>query len=202
MRELETERLRLRPLTFADADFIVELLNEPAFLRYIGDKGVRDRAGACRYLETGPLASYARHGFGLLCVELKPGSGTTGSATTDTGAAVPIGICGLIQRETLADVDLGFAFLPPYWSKGYAHEAAAAVLRDGRDAFSLTRVVAITSPDNEASIRLLGRLGFRFECVTRLTPDAPEVKLFAREEPARGEHPGGLRQPGHEIEPV
>ena len=168
MRELETDRLRLRPLTFGDADFIVELLNEPSFLRYIGDKGVRDQASACRYLEAGPLASYARFGFGLLCVELRP-------------AGVPIGICGLLKRDTLEDVDVGFAFLPGYWGRGYAREAASAVLAQGRDAFGLKRIVAITSLDNEASIRLLGRLGFHFERVTRLTPDADEVKLFSSE---------------------
>ena len=168
MRELDTDRLRLRPLTLADADFIVELLNEPSFRRYIGDKGVRDPASACRYLEAGPLASYARFGFGLLCVELRP-------------AGVPIGICGLLKRDTLEDVDVGFAFLPGYWGQGYAREAASAVLAQGRDDFGLKRIVAITSLDNEASIRLLGRLGFHFERVTRLTPDAEEVKLFSSE---------------------
>lgn len=168
MRELETDRLRLRPMTFGDADFIVALLNEPSFLRFIGDKGVRDRASACRYLEAGPLASYARFGFGLLCVELRP-------------ASVPIGICGLLKRDTLEDVDVGFAFLPGYWGLGYAREAASAVLAQGREEFGLKRIVAITSLDNEASIRLLGRLGFRFERATRLTPDAEEVKLFSSE---------------------
>jgi RimJ/RimL family protein N-acetyltransferase len=168
MRELETDRLRLRPLTFGDAEFIVGLLNEPSFLRYIGDKGVRDRASACRYLEAGPLASYARFGFGLLCVELRP-------------AGVAIGICGLLKRDTLEDVDVGFAFLPGYWGQGYAREAASAVLAQGREEFGLKRIVAITSLDNEASIRLLGRLGFRFERETRLTPEADEVKLFSSE---------------------
>jgi ribosomal-protein-alanine N-acetyltransferase len=164
--DLETGRLRLRRLSHADADFILELLNDPAFLRYIGDKGVRDRAGACRYIESGPLASYERHGFGLLCVELR-----------DVGR--PIGICGLLKRETLDDVDVGFAFLAAYRSQGYASEAAAAVLAHGRDAFGLRRIVAICSPDNEASIRLLSRLGFRHERRIRLTPGEPEVELLA-----------------------
>jgi [ribosomal protein S5]-alanine N-acetyltransferase len=168
MTPLETTRLRLRPLSFDDADFIVELLNEPSFLRYIGDKGVRDRAGACRYLEAGPLASYARHGFGLLGVELRDGG-------------KPIGICGLLKRETLDDVDLGFAFLPRHWSRGYAREAAAAVLAHARETLALRRVVAITSLDNEASIRLLEKLAFRFERVLRLAPEQDEVKLFALE---------------------
>lgn len=169
MNELQTERLHLRRLSpGSDADFIVELLNEPSFLRYIGDKGVRDRASACRYIETGPVASYQRFGFGLLRVELREGG-------------QPIGICGLLKRETLADVDVGFAFLPSYWSQGYAFEAASAVLAEGRAEFGLRRIVAITSPDNEPSIRLLGRLGFRFEGLTRLSESEPPVKLFASE---------------------
>jgi RimJ/RimL family protein N-acetyltransferase len=165
---LETARLRLRPLSFDDADFIVELLNEPSFLQYIGDKGVRDRTGALRYLETGPLASYERHGFGLLAVEL-------------LAVGERIGICWLLKRETLDDVDLGFAFLPRHWSRGYAHEAATAVLAHGRDALGLRRLAAVTSLDNDASIRLLGRLGFSFERVLRLTPEQDEVKLFGIE---------------------
>ncbi len=169
MNELQTPRLHLRRLSAElDADFIVELLNEPSFLRYIGDKGVRDRASAIRYIETGPVASYQRFGFGLLRVELRDGG-------------QPIGICGLLKRETLADVDVGFAFLPRYWSRGYAFEAASAVLAEGRGEFGLRRIVAITSPDNEPSIRLLGRLGFRFEGLTRLSESEPPVKLFASE---------------------
>jgi RimJ/RimL family protein N-acetyltransferase len=169
MPDIETERLRLRRLSFDDTAFLVELLNEPSFLRYIGDRNVRDRASACRYLEAGPLASYARYGFGLMCVELKAGT---------TPGAVPLGICGLLKRDTLEDVDVGFAFLSRYWRQGYAFEAAEAVLAQGREVFALKRIVAITSLDNEASIRLLEKLGFRFERVMRLTADADEVKLF------------------------
>jgi ribosomal-protein-alanine N-acetyltransferase len=168
MKVLETERLRLRPLSFDDAPFIVELLNEPSFMRYIGDKGVRDRAGACAYLERGPLASYERHGFGLLAVERR-----------DDGE--PMGICGLLKREALEDVDLGFAFLPRHWSRGYAGEAARAVLAQARDELGIARVAAITSLDNEASIRLLARLDFRFERVMRLAAEQDDVKLFALE---------------------
>jgi RimJ/RimL family protein N-acetyltransferase len=176
--DLVTARLRLRRLTFDDADFVVELLNEPSFLRFIGDRGVRDRETACRYLENGPLASYARFGFGLLCVELKAEAAGSDAASGHGHRGRPIGICGLLKRDTLEDVDVGFAFLPRYWSQGYAFEAASAVLAQGREAFGLTRIVAITSLDNAASIRLLERLGFRFERVTRLTPDGDEVKLF------------------------
>lgn len=165
---LETERLVLSRLSALDAGFIVELLNETAFLRYIGDRGVRDEADALRYVEAGPVASYARFGFGLYRVGLKP-------------AGDPIGICGLLKRDALPDPDLGFALLERYRSRGYAHEAAAAVLALGRASFGLRRILAITSPDNEVSIGLLAKLGFRFERTGRMTPEAPEVKVFAVE---------------------
>jgi RimJ/RimL family protein N-acetyltransferase len=165
---IETPRLRLHRLTPDDADFILELLNEPSFLRYIGDKGVRTRADACRYILAGPMASYDRFGFGLYRVERKDGR-------------EPIGICGLLKRESLEDADVGFAFLPRSWSNGFAFESASAVLAHGHLTWGLKRVLAVTSPDNEASIRLLGKLGFRFERMARLSEDAPEVKVFASE---------------------
>jgi len=163
---IETPRLVLHRLTTDDADFILELLNEPSFLRFIGDKGVRTREDACRYILTGPMASYDRFGFGLYRVE-----------RTDSGD--PIGMCGLLKRESLEDVDVGFAFLPRFWSRGFAFESASAVLAHGRQTWGLKRILAITSPDNEASIRLLAKLGFRFERMARLSEEAPEVKVFA-----------------------
>ena len=162
---LETERLRLRKLVADDAEFILRLLNEPSFLRYIGDKNVRTIEDAQRYIETGPTASYERFGFGLFLVELK----RTGT---------PIGMCGLLKRDTLPDVDIGFAFLPDYWSQGYAFEASIATLKQGRERFGLSRIVAITSLDNNASIKLLEKLGFKYEGLKKLTDDQPEVKLF------------------------
>ena len=163
---LETPRLELRRFSAEDAAFILELLNDPSFLRYIGDKGVRNTADACEYIRSGPEASYERFGFGLYLVALKE-------------SGEKIGMCGLLKRETLEDVDVGFAFLPCFWAKGYAIESASAVLAHARDDFGLDRVVAITSPDNVASIKLLEKLGFRFERMARLSADAPEVKLFA-----------------------
>ena len=165
MTILETERLILRRLSDDDAEFILDLVNQPSFLRYIGDKEVRNTADAIRYIQTGPIASYERHGFGLYLVELK-----------ETG--VSIGMCGLIKRDTLPDVDIGFAFLPAYWSQGLAYEAAAAVLAYGRASLGLKRIVAITSPDNTASIRLLEKIGFTFERFIRLGEDEAEVRLF------------------------
>lgn len=162
---LETERLILRRLSADDAGFILELLNDPSFLRYIGDKGVRTVEDARRYILTGPVESYERHGFGLYLVELKEGG-------------VPVGISGLVKRPALADPDIGFAFLPAYWSKGYAVEAAAAVMSYGREVLGLGSILAITSPDNETSARLLGKIGLRFEGMVRLDGGGSEVKLF------------------------
>lgn len=152
VKVLETERLALRRLTLDDAQFVRELVNEPSWIRFIGDRGVRTPEQARAYLVKGPLAMYERYGFGLWLVEVK----ATGEAA---------GLCGLIKRDTLEDVDIGFAFLPRFWSQGYALESARAVLAYGREILELDRIVAITSPDNEASIRLLGRIGLRFERV-------------------------------------
>jgi ribosomal-protein-alanine N-acetyltransferase len=145
---LETERLRLREFNLADAAFMVELLNEPAFVEFIGDKGVRDVAGAEKYLREGPIASYAKHGFGLWCVTLKDGT--------------PIGSCGLLQRDFLPLPDIGYAFLSRHWGQGYALESAEAVLRHARGPLGLAALHAITAFRNPASVRLLGKLGFDF----------------------------------------
>ena len=161
----ETERLRLRPLNVEDAAFVLELLNEPSWLHFIGDKGVRTLEDARTYIATGPMAMYARLGFGLYVTERK-----------SDGA--PMGMCGLIKRDGLDDVDIGFAFLPRYWGRGYAHEAAAAVMDFGKRIIGLTRIVAITSPDNEPSARLLEKLGLRFDRMVRLSDDAKEDRLF------------------------
>jgi ribosomal-protein-alanine N-acetyltransferase len=165
MTILKTERLIVRRLCNDDAEFILNLLNQPSFLRYIGDKGVRNIEGAVDYIQTGPIASYERFGFGLYLVELK-----------DTGA--PVGMCGLLKRDSLPDVDVGFAFLPDYWSQGLAFEAAAAVMTYAREVLGLRRIVAITSLDNDASIRLLEKIGLRFEGLIKLAEDQPEVRLF------------------------
>ncbi|GAA4494616.1 GNAT family N-acetyltransferase [Pseudaeromonas paramecii] len=144
---LETPRLQIRPFTLTDADFILTLLNEPSFLRYIGDKQVRNLAQARDYLAQGPLTSYQRHGLGLCLVSLRAG-------------LTPIGMCGLIRRVELDAPDLGYAFLPAYWQAGYAAEAAGAVLAQGVAELGLTRVLGVTLPDNAASQKLLQRLGF------------------------------------------
>jgi RimJ/RimL family protein N-acetyltransferase len=149
-----------------DAEFILGLLNEPSWVRFIGDKGVRTLEDARDYILKGPVEMYARLGFGLYIVELKEGS-------------TPIGICGLIKRDFLDDVDIGFAFLPNYWGKGYAYESASAVMAYGNGVLGLKRIVAITNSDNHSSARLLEKLGLRFEQMVRFPGEEQEVRLFA-----------------------
>jgi RimJ/RimL family protein N-acetyltransferase len=163
--KIETDRLILRELSTDDAEFILRLVNEPSFLQFIGDKGVRNLADACQYILNGPIASYQQNGFGLYLVKLK---------TTD----LPIGMCGLIKRETLADVDIGFAFVPESWRQGYAFEAATAVFNYGKDVLKLPRIVAITNKDNVASGRLLEKLGLRFDRVIDLDGKGDITRLF------------------------
>ncbi|HKS10648.1 MAG TPA: GNAT family N-acetyltransferase [Pyrinomonadaceae bacterium] len=160
MLALETERLLLRPFTTNDAPFVLTLLNEPSFLRFIGDKKVRNLEDARQYLLNGPIASYERHGFGLMLVALKDSN-------------VPAGMCGLLKRDELPDPDIGFAFVPDYWGKGFAFEAATAVMNDARERLKLNRILAIVDPTNDASIKLLERLGLTFQ---RIKDD---VKVFS-----------------------
>lgn len=163
---LETARQTLRWLSISDAPFIIELLNDPAWLRFIGDRGVRTIEDARKYILSGPLSMIEHYGFGLYLAERKS-DGT------------PMGICGLIKRDNLDDVDIGFAYLPQFCGHGYALEAAASVMDYGKSAFGLSRVVAITSPDNEGSIKLLEKIGLRLERKVRLLQDADETMLFA-----------------------
>jgi ribosomal-protein-alanine N-acetyltransferase len=165
MQILETERLVLRRLTPEDAPFILELLNDPLFLRFVGDKGVRTRDEAEAYLRQGPMASYAKHGFGLYLVALKDGG-------------APIGMCGLLKRDVLDDVDIGFAYLPQFAGKGYAIEAARATVHYAHTTLGLRRVVAITAPDNEASQNVLKKLGLRYEKTLKLPAYSTDSLLF------------------------
>jgi RimJ/RimL family protein N-acetyltransferase len=166
LKILETERLFLRHFAANDAPFILELVNDPSFIQNIGDRGVRTLADAEAYILNGPVASYAKNGFGLYSVILKETSQS-------------IGMCGLIKRNGLEDVDIGYAFLPKFWSKGYAVEAASAVKGYAKDALGLKHLLAITDPANDASIRVLEKLGFQFERMIRLSQDDIELKLFA-----------------------
>ena len=162
---LQTERLVLREMVESDAAFILQLLNEPSFLQYIGDKGVRTVEDAQAYIRGGPVASYSANGHGLYLVVLR-----------DSGT--PIGMCGLVTRPTLAVPDIGFAFMPAYWSQGYAVEAAQAVMDYARDALGVKHIVAIASPDNTSSARLLGKIGLKFNRLISTADGGADVALF------------------------
>jgi [ribosomal protein S5]-alanine N-acetyltransferase len=170
MDPIETERLHIRELTTGDADFIFELLNDPSFIQNIGDRKIHSLEDAKTYILKGPVASHAKNGFGLSLVILK-----------ESGDS--IGMCGLINRPELEDVDLGYAFLPRYWSKGYAIEAARATLEFGWNVVGLKRVVAITDPANEPSNRVLEKLGFVFEKMVRIAVDDIDLNLYALDKP-------------------
>ena len=164
MKILETERLILRHVLPGDASFILDILNQPSFIQYIGDRGVRDLGQARDYIESRFTKSYRDHGFGMYLVELK-----------EDGS--PMGICGLIQRDTLPHPDIGFSFLPQYWSKGYAREAAEASLKHGKEVLGMDRVLAIATKDNESSGRLLERIGLKFEKM--IVQGDEELRLFS-----------------------
>jgi RimJ/RimL family protein N-acetyltransferase len=162
---IETARLTLRHFTADDAAFALRLLNERSFMENIGDRGVRTLEQAVRYLETGPIASYAKHGHGLDLVALKE-------------SGQPIGMCGLLRREPLPDVDVGYALLPEFWSQGYAREAVESSLALARHELKLGGVAAYVSPGNQPSLRLLEKLGFLPAGRAQLKDGAPEVLVL------------------------
>ena len=166
MKILETDRMILRHLSEADAPFMLELMNEPDFHRFVGDRGLRTTNDAAAYLAEKILPSYERFGFGFYLVELKSNG-------------MPIGICGLVKRDTLEWVDVGFSFLESQRGKGYAFEAAKAVMDYGRKRLDLPRIIGVTAPDNRISIRLLEKLGLRFEKKIHLPGYGPESLLFS-----------------------
>lgn len=147
---LATEHLRLREFQLTDADFILKLVNTPTWLKYIGDKKVRNIEDAQKYVQEKLIASYQTNGFGLWAVELKT-------------AKTLIGMCGLVNRDGLDNVDIGFAMLPEYAGKGYGFESASATMAFAKNTLGLSKIVAITNPENAASIGLLEKLGLRLE---------------------------------------
>ncbi len=169
----ETARTRLREITVDDAPFICALLNEPSFLRYIGDRSVRTPDDAAQFIESRYRQSYVDHGYGLYVIESRED-------------ATPFGICGFVRRAALPHADLGFALLSPYEGQGYASEAAAAVLTHGRDVLGLTRVLAIAQADNSRSHALLLRIGFARDGVITMPGEDVPLALFSHE-PSGGE---------------
>ena len=166
---LETPRLLLRQFSLDDAAFIFALVNDPAWLRHIGDRNVRNLDDARGYIGRG-MAAFERQGYGMGVVAVR----ATGE---------PAGIAGLIKRDGLEDVDLGFAFLPAYRGQGLASESAAAVLEHGMRVLGMKRIVAIVSEANDPSIKILEKLGMRFERMIRLPGDDEEIRLYATSGP-------------------
>jgi RimJ/RimL family protein N-acetyltransferase len=146
---LGTERLNLREFTTGDAKFIIELVNTPGWLEFIGDRNIKTEEQAIHYLENGPLKSYGLNGFGLSMVELK-------------NEKIPVGMCGIIRRDNLEGPDIGFAFLPEFTGKGYAYEIADATMAFAKDKLKLPIIFAITVPQNKTSIKLLEKIGMKF----------------------------------------
>lgn len=166
MKTLVTARLIVRRMSIEDAGFILTLLNEPSWLRFIGDRGVRTIDDAKNYIIQGPVAMYASLGFGLCTVESRD-------------SACPVGICGLMKRDYLDAPDIGFAFLPAYWGKGYAYEAANAMLNFAKADLGLKRILATTRPENIASQKLLEKLGLRFERLMRHPDGDRDLRVYA-----------------------
>ena len=160
---LQTERLRLRLLAEDDAPFYLALINSPGWLRFIGDRGVRDVDGARKIMVEGTMAQQHKYGFSFYAVELKGAPAGT----------EPVGICGMVKRDALPDPEIGYAFMEPHWGQGYVKEAAAAVFAHARDVLKLPRLLAITSPDNDVSIAILLKLGLTFQKVIYLKDDDP-----------------------------
>jgi RimJ/RimL family protein N-acetyltransferase len=166
METIESERLFLRPLTLEDAEFILQLLNTDGFIKYIGDRNVKTIGQANNYLLSGPLKSYETNCFGLSLVELKTGR-------------TPIGMCGFLKRDYLDHPDIGFAFLPDYTGKGYAYEIVKEIIHYGLHRLQMERILAIVLPENSSSIKLLERVGLRYE-KNFISPDTnEELRLYS-----------------------
>lgn len=163
---LETERLRLRPFTLDDTKFIIELVNTPGWLEYIGDRNIKTDEQAKEYLSNGPLKSYELNGYGLSLVEMK-------------GDSTPIGMCGIIKRDLLENPDIGFAFLPQYFGKGYAYEIANATMRFAKNELKLSPIFAITLPHNKPSIKLLEKIGLKYSRTFSFPGENEELMLYS-----------------------
>lgn len=168
MTVIRTARLQLSPLDYEDCEFVRELVNEPDFKRYIGDKQVETLEDARSYLRNGPIGSFEKHGFGMFLVSLLHGG-------------EPLGMCGLLKREQFSAPDIGFAFLRRFWAQGYALESARAVMTFGIEQLKLARIIAIVDPDNIASVRLIEKLGLEFERKVRMEGDSSDIDLYSAE---------------------
>ncbi|WP_055443896.1 GNAT family N-acetyltransferase [Lacinutrix himadriensis] len=164
----ETERLTLSKFTLEDAPFFLELVNTPHWLKYIGDRNVKTIEDAQNRITESHIKSYNTQGFGFYVLRLKEGDNK------------PIGTCGLIKRDTLEDIEIGFAMLPENEGKGYGHESSLAVLKLAKESFKLKKVIAITLPTNTASIKLIEKLGLSYQKRVKPFEDDKELLLFAK----------------------
>ena len=171
---IETERLQMRRLTLDDAELMLSVWNDPAFVQYVGDRGIRTVEQAVKALEEGAMKLYEEHGFGPYRVALK---------TDDTA----VGICGVFARAGMDEPDIGFSVLPQFVKRGYAYESALAVVDHARDDLKLPRLTAIVSPENAASVGLIEKLGLRFESMVRLPGEDEDISLYAIDFPASAE---------------
>ncbi len=162
----ETERLRIRELTERDAAFALHIYNTKPFLQFVGDRHIRTIEQAAQYLVDGPMKMYKEKGVGLYLVELK-------------ACRTPIGLCGLIKRDHLEEIDIGYGYLEAFFGKGYAFESCQSVLAYAKKSLHLQRVIAFTNSDNAASIKLLERLGLRFDKVIAATDNDPEMDFYS-----------------------
>jgi RimJ/RimL family protein N-acetyltransferase len=163
----QTERLRIREFNENDASFIVVLVNTDGWLKYIGDRNIKTDDQAREYLINGPIKSYYENGYGLYLVEL-------------IEEKIPIGMCGIIKRDTLEYPDIGYAFLPKYYGLGYAFEAAKQTLYHAEHHLKLNKILAITDPENSSSIKLLEKLGFVFQKFIKAPKDGSDLRLFSK----------------------
>ena len=169
--QIETQRLGLRRLTLEDAALMLAIWNDPAFIRHVGDRGIRTLDEARTAMGEGVLQLYEKHGYGPYRMALK-------------SADTPIGICGMFHREGLEDPDIGYGVLPEYCGKGYAYEAARAVVEHATSELGLARIIAIISPGNEASIGLIRKLGLKFEKMYRMPGEDDDVCIYGMQLPA------------------
>lgn len=168
MKNITTQRLMLSPFSAQDAPFIFELLNMPEWIQFIGDRNIKTLADAEHYIVAKLMPSYATNGFGFYIVKLKDGE-------------TPIGMCGLVKRDSLENEDIGFAFLSSFTGKGYAFEAATATLLHAKEDLKLHKISAITIAENIHSIRLLEKIGLTFQKTIKVADDGEELLLFEKD---------------------
>jgi RimJ/RimL family protein N-acetyltransferase len=170
MKILETERLNLRTIEADDAAFYYELVNDPTWLEFIGDKGIYSVGAARTAIVDGPMVMQKTYGHSLYVMERK-------------SDGQPLGLCGLIKRDTLPDVDVGYAIRPAHFGQGYTYEAAVAVVAYARQQLRMRRLLGLTDPGNTNSISLLEKLGLRFVECKNLPPNDRTTNIYCLEFP-------------------